>query len=175
MAKGKVLDVLASVAPTLAAAMGGPLAGVAAQAITGKLSSNAVPDASVVEKLIGSASSDDLVSLKELELDFAAKMEQAGVDLASVDAADRASARQRAVQMKDRTPAVLGCLIVLGFFGILGYILGYGLPEAGSEVLMIMLGSLGTISTQVANYFFGSSMGSKTKDITIADLKGGIA
>lgn len=171
MKNSKLKTMLATVAPTLATALGGPLAGVAAQAITAKLTGTASPDLSKVDQLLTGATGDDMVRLKELELEFAATMEQAGVDLATVDASDRASARDRAVKMKDWTPAVLGVLIMLGFFGILGYILRYGLPDQGGEVLLIMIGGLAALTTQVANFFFGSSAGSKSKDGVIADLK----
>jgi hypothetical protein len=77
------------------------------------------------------------------------------------------------VKLKDRTPAILGLSIIIGFFGVLAYLFKYGLPANGSEVLLIMVGSLGMMTSQVGNYFFGSSVGSKTKDVTIADLKGG--
>lgn len=171
MAGKKLKTMLATVAPTLATALGGPLAGVAAQAITGKLTGDAKPDPQLVDQLLGRADPDDMVKLKELELEFAAQMEQAGVDLAAVDASDRASARDRAIKMKDWTPAILGVMILGGFFGILAYILQFGLPVQGGEVLLIMIGGLATLTTQVANFFFGSSSGSKSKDGVIADLK----
>ena len=167
----KLKSILAAVAPTLAAAIGGPLAGVAAQAITQKLTGEPVTDLDQLEAVLEAANPDDLIALKEIEADFAIKMERAGIDLAKIDADDRNSARDRQVRMKDWTPSILGVLIIFGFFGVLAYIFKYGLPEEGSEVLLIMVGSPGVMTSSVGNYFFGSSAGSKTKDITIADLK----
>lgn len=172
MNKQKIKGILSAVAPTLAAAIGGPLAGVAAQAITGGLSDTSVPDLNRVEQLLTGASGGDMVKLKRIEAEFAAQMEEAGVEIARIEADDRASARHRQAQMKDKTPAILGGFIILGFFGVLAYIFRFGLPAAGTEVLLIMVGSLGVMVTQVANYYFGSSVGSKSKDVTIAALKG---
>lgn len=170
---GQVTDLLKTVAPSVATALGGPLAGVAAQAITGKLDDTPVADLGRVEALLSGAGPEDMVKLKELELEFQAQMEAAGIDLARIDAEDRDSARQRQVQMKDHTPSVLGVIILTGFFGILAYILRFGLPDVGGEVLLIMIGALGAMTTQVGNFFFGSSSGSKSKDAMIADLKRG--
>jgi len=166
-------NILAEVAPVLATAFGGPLAGVAAKAIAGKMLGR--EDASLDEVIaaVEGASPADLVKLKDLELEFATQMRDAEIDLERVAAGDRDSARNRQARMKDWTPSVLGTAIVLGFFGLLAYIVKYGLPSDGSDVLLIMVGALAAMTTQVGNYFFGSSTGSKNKDEIIADLKAG--
>ncbi|PCH70273.1 MAG: hypothetical protein COC12_08445 [Rhodobacteraceae bacterium] len=166
-------EIIATVAPALAAALGGPLAGMATRAIAGELLGN--PDAGIndVEMAIANASGPDLVKLKELDVRFKSNMAEAQVDLERIAADDRNSARERQVRMADWTPSVLGLAIILGFFGVLAWIFQFGLPDTGSEVLLIMVGALGAMTTQVGNYFFGSSTGSKSKDTIIANLKGG--
>ncbi len=170
--KRKFIDVVSAVAPTLATALGGPLAGVAARTIAGELLGK--PDADMVEleAAITGASGADLVKLKEIEAKFAAEMKEAGVELERVAAADRDSARQRQAKMGDWTPTVLGLTIILGFFGVLAWIFQYGMPAEGREVLLIMVGALGTMTTQITNYFFGSSAGSAEKQKLSASLKG---
>lgn len=174
--KNNVLrDILATVAPTLATALGGPLAGVATRAIAGKLLGR--EDATIKEleaAVVSGATGADLVKLKELELEFKVDLENAGIELESIAADDRDSARMRQVKMKDWTPSVLGLAIILGFFGMLAYIMKYGMPTEGNEVMLIMVGALSAMTTQVGNFFFGSSSGSKTKDALIADLKGAV-
>lgn len=166
-------DIIATVAPTLATALGGPLAGVATRAIAGKLLGR--EDATIKEleaAVVSGTTGADLVKLKELELEFKIDLENAGIEMESIAADDRDSARMRQVKMKDWTPSVLGLAIILGFFGMLAYIMKYGLLADGNEVTLIMVGALSAMTTQVGNFFFGSSSGSKTKDTLIADLKG---
>lgn len=170
--KDKILDVLGAVAPAIATALGGPLAGVATQTIAAKLLGNSDASTADIEAAILNATPADLVRLKEIEAEFAAEMEQVGVDLEKIAAGDRSSARDRQVAMRDWTPSVLGVLIIIGFFGILAYLFRVGLPNEGQEILLIMMGALGAMTTQVGNYFFGSSVGSKSKEAIIAGLKG---
>ncbi|MGR3433510.1 MAG: hypothetical protein ACU0CO_01275 [Shimia sp.] len=166
-------DVLREVAPSLATALGGPLAGTAVSVIAGKLGR----EGATLEELapsIAAAKPDDLIALKELELEFAADMERAGIELARVEAGDRESARRRQTQMRDWTPTALGLAIILGFFGVLAFLFRVGLPAQGGEVLLILVGALSAMTTQVGNYFFGSSTGSKAKDDIISDLRGAL-
>lgn len=173
MSKGdRIKDILGAVAPTLATALGGPLAGVATRAIAGKILER--DDASVeeVEAALAAANGPDLVKLKEVDHAFKAQLEEADIQLERISAGDRASARERQARMKDWTPSVLGLAIIIGFFAVLAYLFRFGLPDQGSEVLLIMVGALGTMTSQVGNFFFGSSAGSKSKDAIISDLKG---
>lgn len=173
MKNRKFIDVIATVAPTLATALGGPLAGMATRAIAGKLLGNEAAPLAEIETAISSAAPADLVKLKELDTRFKKDMAEAGVKLEKIAADDRDSARDRQVRMKDWTPSFLGLAIIVGFFGTLAYIFRFGMPETGTEVLLIMMGALGGMTAQVGNYFFGSSTGSKSKDAVIANLKGG--
>lgn len=171
--KRKIFEILGAVAPTIASALGGPLAGVATQTLADKLLDKPSAPPEEVEARILGATGDDLVRLKEIEAEFKSKMEEAGIELERVAAADRDSARKRQVNMRDWTPSVLGLAIIVGFFGVLWYIFQDGLPAEGGEVLMIMVGALAALVSQVANYFFGSSVGSKSKEAIIAGLKRG--
>ncbi len=172
MKNRKFIDIIATVAPTLATALGGPLAGVATRVIAGKLLGKDTASLEDVGAAIINAAPADLVKLKELDVQFKKDMAQAGVQLEKIAADDRGSARDRQVRMKDWTPSILGLAIIIGFFGTLAYIFRFGMPETGAEVLLIMMGALGGMTAQVGNYFFGSSTGSKSKDVTIAQLKG---
>ncbi|MBL4751472.1 MAG: hypothetical protein JKX71_12980 [Amylibacter sp.] len=164
-------DLIATVAPSLATALGGPLAGIATKAIAEKvLGKSTATDTQVIDAIMG-ASPADLVKLKELDVTFSRDMKKAGVELERIAADDRDSARDRQVKMKDWTPSVLGLAIIIGFFGVLAYLFKFGLPASGKEVLLLMIGALGAMTQQVGNFFFGSSSGSKTKDATIAKIR----
>jgi hypothetical protein len=58
---------------------------------------------------------------------------------------------------------VLAILVTAGFFGIIIFILKFGLPESGKEAILLLVGSLGTAWTGVMAFYFGSSAGSKQK------------
>jgi len=81
---------------------------------------------------------------------------------------DRKDARQMQVQTRSWTPPVLAAVVTVGFFGVLWLMLNQGLPEAGRDALLIMLGSLGTAWTAIIGYYFGSSAGSARKDELMA-------
>lgn len=155
--------IVGTVAPTIATALGGPLAGVAVKTIATQLIGNPEATEAEVEAAIASADPQTLLRLKEIDLEFQKAMSNAGIELERIAADDRNSARQREIAVKDHTPALLAYAITVGFFGTLAYLLVYGKPEMGGDALLVMLGSLGTAWAGVIAYYFGSSAGSKDK------------
>jgi len=107
---------------------------------------------------------------KEIDAGFKTRMQELGIDLERINAADRASARDRETKLQDWTPRVLATLVTVGFFGTLAWIVSKGLPAEGKEAVLIMLGALGTAWTQIVAYYYGSSAGSAEKNQLIARL-----
>lgn len=160
-----ILNLVRTVAPTIASAVGGPLAGMATRAISEALLGK--PDGSEQElaEAAAKATPEQLLALKQAENDFAIKMRELDIDLERIANEDRNSARNREVATKDWTPRILAGLITVGYFGALFYMLRNGLPQhGGSEAMLVMLGTLGTAWGGVVAYYFGSSAGSKAKD-----------
>jgi len=159
----QLLNLVRTVAPSIATAVGGPLAGMATRAISEALLGK--PDGTEDELIdaAAKASPDQLLALKKAEQDFAVRMRELEIDLQRIDAADRSSAREREVKTGDWTPRALAGAVTLGFFGVLGYMIAYGLPAQGGEALLVMLGTLGTAWGAIVSYYFGSSAGSKEK------------
>jgi len=117
-----------------------------------------------LEKAVASATPEQLLALKKAEQEFAVKMRELDIDLERISNEDRDSARNREVSLRDWTPRVLAGLITVGYFGVLFWMLRFGLPNTGSsEALLVMLGALGTAWGGVVAYYFGSSAGSKEK------------
>jgi len=114
---------------------------------------------------------EQILSLKKAEAEYKAKIKQMDLDLEQILSDDRNSARQREMALKDRTPKIIGYLIMGGFFSLLIGLMVFDVPEKNSQVLNVMLGALGTMATAVANYYFGSSSGSKSKDEKIAQMR----
>jgi len=171
---GDVRGLIATVAPTVATALGGPLAGIAVQQLGRVLLGDEQADAAQVRDAARAMTADQLVALKTVEADFKARMAEAGIEMERIAAGDRDSARRRQVDMGDWTPSALGVVIMGGFFGILTLVLLSDLPEGTSDVVNVLLGALGGMCAQVGNYFFGSSRGSKNKDAVLADIGRGV-
>jgi len=160
-------DIVGTVAPTIATALGGPLAGLAVGAI-GKIFGIDAATQEQVAQAIAGASPDDLLKLKQAEIEFQKRMAELEVDLVRISAADRDSARQRQIQVKDVTLPILAMSVTGGFFGVLMFMMVQEVPATSKDVLNIMLGSLGTAWIQVMSYYFGSSQGSAKKDVLLA-------
>lgn len=172
MAKIDWKSLLGEVAPTLATALGGPLAGAAAMAIKRAVLGKEEATEQEVAEALSVASPDVLLALREADNHFKLEMQRAGIDLEKIAAMDRESARKREMALKDKTPAILATLITIGFFGILAYLMIHGFSDSpDSEPLLIMLGSLGTAWGGVVNYYFGSSVGSKQKTMMMGGGK----
>jgi hypothetical protein len=154
---------LEQIAPTIATALGGPLAGLAVSAVS-KAIGVSQDDAQQMLST-GKMDADQLVQLKLAELELQKQAQGLGLDFAKLATEDRKSARDMQSSTKSWVPSMLAIAITLGFFGIL-LALMYGQVSKTDEV-MIMLGSLGTAWTGVVGFYFGSSASSQNKDVLL--------
>ena len=161
---------LGQVAPTIATALGGPLAGIAVKTLSSVLLGHENGSEDDVSAAIAGATPDQLAALKKIDADFKAHMKELDIDLERIAAGDRDSARQMQRDTKDWVPKVLAVVITLGFFGILIWMLLNGMPKTGTEALLMMLGALGTAWTGVVNFYYGSSAGSKQKTDALTSM-----
>ena len=162
------LKTLAAVAPAIGTAIGGPfgaLAGVAIKSALG-LASGASEDETTVA--LANATPDQLLALKNADNQFKLDMAKLGVDLAKIDADDRASARNREASVKDWIPGALAIGVTLGFFGLLTAIMLKAPPTESKDLLNIMLGALGAAWASIVAYYFGSSAGAARKDVLLS-------
>ena len=162
----KILDILKVAAPTVATALGGPLAGMAVKFLTDKLGLPS-PDEDVLVRTIQGMGPDQIVQLKQMDIDFQKFLKQNEIDLEAIAAKDRDSARNLLIQTKSIVPAFLSIGVTLGYFGILTLMLRGELKVGDSQALLLMLGGLGMAFGSVMQYWFGSSAGSASKDVTI--------
>ena len=159
---------LGQIAPSIATALGGPLAGVAVRSLSNALFGHEDGTEQQVSDALSSATPDQLATIKKIDADFKVRMKELDIDLERISAGDRDSARQMQRDTKDWVPKVLAVVITLGFFGILIWMLLNGMPKTGTEALLMMLGALGTAWTGVVNFYYGSSAGSKAKNDLLA-------
>jgi hypothetical protein len=165
----RALQVLKTVAPTLATAVGGPFGALAATAISAALGTSAEGSKAADTALLA-ATPEALLALRKAEQDFALRMKELGISEDQLLYQDIASARAREIAVRDNTPKVLAYLVTLGFFGTLAFLLIHGKPETGGDALLVMLGSLGTAWAGIMTYYYGSSVGSKNKDEALSKI-----
>ena len=154
------MDWLKTLAPTIASCLGGPLAGMAVEAVSKSLGidPNAVQDTINNGKL----TADQIASIQSAEIALKAKAQEMSLDFEQLAVQDRKSARDMQTTNKSFVPPLLALIITLGFFGILvGMMTG---KVTSSDALMLLLGSLGTAWTGVISFYFGSSASSQNKD-----------
>jgi len=160
---------LATVAPMLASAVGSPIAGMAVSA--GLTALGITPKSGNEEaqlaKAMQSATPADMLKLKQADNQFKLDMEKLGVDVQRINAGDRSNAREREIKTGDNAPKILACVVVIGFFAVLGMIAFADIPDKAMQPINILLGALTALLVQVGNYYFGSSASSAAKNATI--------
>ena len=156
---------ISAVAPALATALGGPLAGIAVQQISTAVLGKPDGKEAEVAQALSAGGPELLEKLKQADNEFAEKMAGLNVDLEKIAADDRNSARRLEVDSHDTfTPRFLAFVVTLGFFGVLAYLIRFGKPDVGGDVMLVMVGALGTAWTAIISFYFGSSAGSQAKD-----------
>lgn len=171
-----VKALVSKLAPTIAAGLGGPVAGsavAALEAVFGINTAGTTEDKqAALVPIVAAATQDQLLALKVAEQDFALKMADLGfkntTDLEKLAADDRDSARKREVDIKDNTPKILAYSVTLGYFGLMVFMCVSTPPAASRDILNIMLGTLGTAWGAVMAYYFGSTKGSAEKSKLLA-------
>lgn len=166
----KITGVIATVAPGLATALGGPLAGQAVGAITSCLGLGPNEEEQAIKAL--STSPDALLKLKLAEIDFQKFLQESGIKLEELDVTDRASARDLAKTKTISPQVTLSIIYTLGYFGLLFGLASGALtvPTDAKTLVDSLLTMLAAPQLQILNFWFGSSHGSQSKDAHIAEL-----
>ena len=154
------MDWRKQLAPTVASALGGPLAGMAVSAI-----SKAVGvEEDKVQDLISSnkMSAEQIAQVKIAEIELQKQAQELGLNFEKLAVEDRNSARTMQMATRSIVPPALAAAITLGFFGILILLL-LGKVDGNNPTILMMLGSLSTAWTGIIAYYFGSSAGSQAK------------
>lgn len=153
-------QVIGTVAPLLGTALGGPFGGLAGTLLAKALGTN---DPKAQEAAIVSGDPQVLLQLKQAENELQEHMKQLQIDEEKLTFDDIANARSMQVATHDTTPKYLAYLVTFGFFATLGYLIVYGKPQNGGDVMLVMVGALGTAWGSIVSFFYGSSAGSAAK------------
>ena len=154
------MDWLTQIAPTIATALGGPLAGMAVSAVSKAI--GCTPEE--VQNVISSGKLDatQVAAIQQAELELKKQAQAMNLDFEKLANDDRKSARDMQTITRSFIPPLLAIGVTLGFFGIL-FGLMYGQIQHAPQI-DIMLGSLGTAWTGIIAFYFGSSASSQNKD-----------
>lgn len=176
-------NAIASIAPTLATMLGGPLAGTAVTALESCFGLNPGAGVDEVTKVAQAGLTPDAIAaVRAADQKHAEVIGQQGIDLqklnadyqtamAAVDAGDRDSARKREMAVRDGTTPSLAWLVV-GASVILGIAVVGGLvatnDPTSATLVGTVLGYMFSEAKQVLAYYFGSSVGSDRKTELLA-------
>lgn len=174
----KALQVLKTVAPTLALGALGPFGPLAAGLLSSALGTPAGDDKAAETALLA-ATPDQLLALKKAENDFTVQMKTLGIAEEKLSFDDVASARTMQTATRDPTVDRLAWLVIGGFMVIcvvqLVGLLGWAdqvnkVPPQGWLLIGNMSGYLAGEAKAAGAFFFGTTAGSQSKDATIADI-----
>jgi hypothetical protein len=157
---------LAAVAPVLGTAFGGPLGGVAANAIAAALGVSST-DEQELAAAMQKATPDQLLALKTAENQFKLDMKKLDLRPEELEVEDRTSARSAYAATKDYMVPGLAALIVTAFVVVVGGVL-FGHVAVDGALAGTLIGYLSAKAEQVLAFYFGSSKGSKNKDDSLA-------
>jgi hypothetical protein len=169
-------SIVGTVAPTIATALGGPLAGLATKALVGVFGLAEGASEEEIAKAVAGATPEQLLALKKEDNAFAIRMRELDVDLERIAEGSKDSARKREMTVGGWANPVLASIIVAGFlitaFMVLGgFVEGLKDPITAS-LAGTVIGYVSAKADQVVAYYFGSTKASQQKDATISKLAG---
>jgi hypothetical protein len=169
-------EILGVIAPTIATVLGGPLAGLAVEALGGVFGLSEPTKEKVTEALQTSQMNAEIVAaIKKVELDFKIrlkeldiKVEELKIEEKKEEVKDRMSARTLLQMGAGKLISWVSILTITAFFGLVFAILRWKVLQGmDAEELVIVgtiIGYLAAYTQQVYNFLFGSSAGSDKKN-----------
>jgi outer membrane lipoprotein SlyB len=153
---------LGQIAPTIATALGGPVAGLAVKTLSNILLGHENGSDDEVTSAMAGASPDQLAAIKRADNDFKVQMATLKIDLVKIAADDRNSARQMQIAVKSQLVPTLAVIVISSFVGVtIGTLLGYAKIEGALAGTLV--GYLSAKAELVLSFYFGSSADSEKK------------
>jgi len=163
---------LAKLAPTVATALVGPLAGTAVSAIGELLGlSNATPESIADVVASGSLTPQQISDLKQLELKYQAEEKERGFKYEELAFKDRDSARKANVEGGIQKELFnMSILLLVVTLGTEIYVLFKGYPDTLPEIIVgRVLGLMDAVAMMVLAYWYGTTNGSAQKNTLLAN------
>lgn len=154
---GKFGGLIEAIAPTIATALGGPVAGMAVKALSTALFGHADASESDITSALSNATPEQISAIRKVDNDFKVQMKQLDIDLVKIAADDRNSARQMAIATHDLTPRILAFVIVVSWGFFQHFVVTHDVSPGMRELIIRVLGTLDGALMLVLSYYFGSS------------------
>lgn len=163
-----------SILPTIARALGGPLAGLAVDVVGQALGLSEPTQEKIEELLRGPLNGDQIVALKIAENNLVVKLKELDIRLDELEVQDRTSARDREVKAGGVTTSGIAWVVVSAFV-IMVFCILFMPDKIHMDTVLVgtVIGYLSAKSEQILSYYFGSSRGSDDKSQIIANMSGG--
>ncbi len=160
--------IIGTVAPTIATALGGPMAGFAIKTLSNAVLGHENGSEDDLASAINISGPDALLKIKEADNAFAIRLKELDIDIEKIGVEDRASAREREAKTGDSTTLrVLAGMVIGGFLASVWFVLtgqAKGLSDPSiAATIGTLIGYLSAKADQVVSYYFGSSHGSQLK------------
>ena len=148
------MDWLKQIAPTIATAMGGPLAGMAVAAISKAI--GVEPDQ--VQDMISNnkLTADQIAQVKLAEIELQKQARELGLNFEKLEVEDRKSARDMQATTRSMMPPLLAGAVTIGFFSIM-VMMFFNQIDSSNPAILMMLGSLGTAWTGIIAFFLAAA------------------
>ena len=152
-----IKGLVGELAPTIGAALGGPVGGAAATMLADVLGCDPTPQK--IEKALQQATPEQLAEIKKAELDFEVRMKELEVDVFALETKDTQHARESFKE--DWTARIIALMSVLLFGGYVFLVTLQPADDNDLNVVNLVLGYLGGIVSSVVSFYFGASKGGK--------------
>lgn len=155
-------NIVKSIAPVLGTALGSPMAGIAIKVLGDQFLGDPDADESDVAEYVMSANPEKLLEMKRIDAQFKTDMEKLGVDVFSLEVADRSNAREN--HKNSKTPAIILYILTILIALIVYGLMFHQIPEGNKNTIYMIVGQIVTAWTGSIYYWCGTTKGSSDKN-----------
>lgn len=167
-------NVVSTVAPWIGTALGGPLGGLAVNAIADALGLDDKTEEAIKTAILG-ATPEQMLALRQAEQSFMIQMQDLGFKhiekIEELVVKDRDSARQREMSVRDNSVKWIAGFVVLVWSLINYTVITADIPISNEHMVTRLLGTMDAALMVVLYYYFGGSRGSDRKTELMIDNK----
>ncbi|AUS00482.1 TMhelix containing protein [Vibrio phage 1.275.O._10N.286.54.E11] len=154
-------SILGSVAPTIATALGGPMAGAAVKFLGSQFLDDENAGEDQVAEFVRNSSPETLLKVKQADQVFAVQMEKLGVDVFKIEAQDKQNARSEHKQ--SIMPSVMSIMLTVTVIGLIYMLFYVEPPEGAKDALMVVLGMVLKEWANSMHFWYGTTRSSAEK------------